>query len=247
MPNVMRRFCTGLLGLTLHLSAWADTQPPDLSGTWKLELNGTNQVEIPVLGSNKVRSRQVMLVHIRGNDPIIQRHRVCSLKVDSDRSVIHTIIPDPWVAALPRKEYPIEIKQREDGTWSYRADLLPLRIGYDPNVTGDELPQDIDSPGVIDWDGDGKPAATVYLEMNLFGDVEVYLVQAANTILEGTMTDDRHIDGQMLLAELRQRTIGASNRLFISNPDVKPYPPESTFKLSRVSDGSSCEDLLSSD
>ena len=33
MPNVMRRFCTGLLGLTLHSSAWADTQPPDLSGT----------------------------------------------------------------------------------------------------------------------------------------------------------------------------------------------------------------------
>jgi hypothetical protein len=158
--------------------------------------------------------------------------------------MFETIIPKPWVTALPVKEYPLQIEQVADGSWSYKADLLPLRIGYDPKLTGDELPQDMDSPGVIDWDGDGKPAATVYLDMNVLGKVEVYLVQAANTILEGRVVSADSIQGQMLTTELRQRTIGATNRLFVTNPVVKPYPPESTFSMVRVPLDSTCEDLI---
>ena len=233
---------TVLLSL-LPTAARADT-PPDLTGDWRLELNGTNVVELPVIGTNKVRSHQVMLVHVRGKSTPVQKHKVCSLDVFSDRSVIDTVIPKPWVAALPDKEYPLVLEPTPDGGWSYKADLLPLRIGFDPALTNDELPQDVDSPGVIDWDGDGKPAATVYLDLSMFGNVEVYLVQAANTMLEGRVESADSVQGSMLLPELRQRTIGATNRLFVTNPQVIPYPPESTFSMVRVPTGSTCADLL---
>ncbi len=231
-----------LLGIPSQ--ALAETDPPDLRGSWRLELTGTNEVELPVVGVNKVRSHQIMLVQIHGANPPTQQHEVCSLDVQSDRSVIDTIIPEPWVAALPDKQYPLELTQLSSGTWSYRADLLPLRIGFDPSVTGDELPQDVDSPGVIDWDGDGKPAATVYVDLKMFGSVELYLVQAANTLLEGHVVSADSIQGHMLLPELRQRTIGGTNRLFVTNPRVTPYPPESTFSMVRVPPGTTCEDLL---
>ena len=224
--------------------ALADSERPDLRGTWKLELMGTNEVELPVVGINRVRSHQIMLVQVQGGQSLIQKHDVCSLQVDSDKAVIETIIPEPWIAALPDKEYPIQLEQAADGSWSYTADLLPLRIGFDPAVTDDALPTDIDSPGVVDWDGDGKPAATIYLDLSMFGHVELYLVQAANTLLEGAVVSKDSVQGSLLLPELRQRTIGGSNRLFVTNPRVTPYPPESTFSMVRVAEGSTCADLL---
>jgi hypothetical protein len=240
----MLRIIASHAWILLPSLAIAQPDPPDLRGSWKLELRAANHVQMPVLGPNTVRSHQIMLVEIRGEGQLIQSHSVCSLEVRSDHSFIETIIPDSWVAALPDKEYPLQIDPMADGGWSYKADLLPLRIGFDPAITDDELPLDLDAPGVIDWDGDGKPAATVYLDLHIFGKVEVYLVQAANTHLDGLVESSDSVRGQMLTPELRQRTIGATNRLFVTNPVVVPYPPESTFSMVRVPAGSTCEDLL---
>jgi hypothetical protein len=240
----MLRIIASHAWILLPSLAIAQPDPPDLRGSWKLELRATNHVQVPVLGPNTVRSLQIMLVEVRGESQLIQSHSVCSLEVQSDRSFIQTIIPETWVASLPDKEYPLQIDAMAEGVWSYKADLLPLRIGFDPLLTDDELPQNMDSDGVIDWDGDGKPAATIHLDLNIFGKVDVYLVQAAHTQLDGLVESPNSVQGQMLTTELRQRTIGATNRLFVTNPVVVPYLPESTFSMVRLPAGSTCEDLL---
>lgn len=213
------------------------SEPPDLSGTWKMTLSVTTSAHIPVLGDTLVVSERVNLVRIVEQDgEILQHHKTCSVHADTEQLIAKTTIPDAFVRSLPAKSYPVDLSWN-GAEWRYSADLMPEQMGF----TGSTMPSDADDENVEDSDQDGQPGVTVLIRVPLFGTIEVYWVQRAHTLLEGVVEPET-ITGQANVLVLEHRIIGASNALFKKQPTVVPVDGN-TFILERVPLGTSCQDL----
>jgi hypothetical protein len=229
-----------VLLLPLALAA----EPPDLTGTWRLDLEVQTQATMPVFGGTTVTTHQIMLATVtRGADGRqVQTHDTCDMYATASRAITEPALPRAFVDAIPDKSYPLEFTATADG-WRVDMDFKPLHIGYDPGPSAGALPQEIGDPGVIDWDHDGHPGATIRLAVPLFGDVAVYQVQRTHARIRGTILSADRIDGKVRLDEFVQRTIGASNRLFAQNPTLEALAEKSWFRQERVPTGTTCAAL----
>jgi hypothetical protein len=90
---------------------------------------------------------------------------------------------------------------------------------------------------------DGDPGGTILLDAPVFGEVEVYIIQRAHSVLEGSWTSPTSAGGRATILDYAQRNIGASNRLFVSNPSIKPDSARSTWSMVRVDAGTTCAQL----
>lgn len=214
-------------------------QEPDLSGRYVMTLHVASRARIPVLGWMPSQTISTVLVDLvrTGDHRYEQRHQVCTVDIESDRSQAKTTIPDAFVAALPVKTYQVELSAVEQG-WGYTADLGDDHIGYDPSKSAD-VPQRAKDPAVTDPDGDGKPGMTVLVTVPLFGEGELYLVQRGRMRLAGAVVSDTTIEGQLEVVALEQRTLKATNPLFSLSPALEPMPDASWFRLERAA-GATC-------
>ncbi len=211
---------------------------PDLTGSWRLVLDVATQADIPVLGTTRIRTVQVMLVDVAVSPAgLWARHDTCSLEAETQPSIATTSFPAAFVDAIPSKEYLVELTPSGSG-WGVHMDLGSVALGYDPEVGG--FPSALQAPGVIDWDHDGAPAATIQITVPLFGMVSVYRAQTSRAVLDGRVTPAGQVEGAVTVSELQQRTLGASSRLFIQNPEVRSDPANSRFTMQRVPKGSTC-------
>lgn len=218
----------------------AASESYDLSGTWQMVLDTATRAAVPVLGSTSIRTHQTMVATVQrsGVDGFIVSHDVCTLSAETRPALATTHFPEAFVSAIPDKSYPLELSQ-EGGRLRARMNLQPLAVGYDPDKTS-TLPQSLDAPSIVDWDNDGKPASTIEIEVPLLGTVEVYQVQVATAMLDGWVTSADEISGGASVVGLQQRTLGASNRLFIQNPTLSADPSASTFRMTRAASGTRC-------
>src|SRR6185295_4670782 len=155
------------------------------AGFYRLEMIMASITRVPVFGTSKSASKSVSLVEIkRDGAALIQTHKACDFRVLDDSKFIKMIFPDKFVAALARHTYPLQLDKDAQG-WRYRADLGVERIGYKSSGNETALPTKIDDPAVYDWDGDGKPAATLKISIPLLPDGEFYVVQRGHSILNG--------------------------------------------------------------
>ena len=221
----------------------APTPAPDLRGAWRMDLSLTTKATIPVLGETIIQTGSVYLVSIVGTaEAPIQQQTVCSITPDSSRSIATTTIPPGFIDAMPDKRFALQVRPQGAG-WTVSGDMKMLAIGYDLELSGDQIPQDADHPAVRDHEGDGHPGATVHLKAPLFGQVEVYMLQRARTTVAGTWDGRDRIDGKARVHDFGQRTVGASNRLFVANPKLEAVPETSTWRMSRVPKGTTCAQL----
>ncbi len=107
-----------------------------------------------------------------------------------------------------RHTYPLQLDKDAQG-WRYRADLGIERIGYKSTGNETALPAKIDDPAVYDWDGDGKPAATLKISIPLLPDGEFYVVQRGHSILNGRIVQPGKIEGAIETRLFEQRVLGA--------------------------------------
>ena len=235
-------------GLGLSSLAHAAPVPPDLAGTWRLDLYVVSHARIPVLGTTTILARTIFQATIDGDPGSQVMHtRPCKLQPETTRPIATTIIPQAFVDHLPPKHVPLELTARETGGWSLVGDMQPQDVGWTrtrhrPTASA-LVPQDADHPAVLDFEGDGHPGATIHLDAPLFGEIEIYVVQTAHTVLSANIKGDGTITGRANPRDFAQRTIGASNRLFISNPDISLDANQSSFRLARVPDGTACDAL----
>lgn len=231
-----------MLGLLLP-AALAAGDPPDLTGTWRVELEVATEARVPVLGTTVVLTRQTMVATVRRTaDGFVQTHDTCALAARSTRALAEPYLPPSFVDAVPNKTYPLVLTE-EGGRWRVRGDFQPLYVGYDPKTTNGEVPEAADGPGVTDWEGDGKPGATIHLLVPVFGKVEVYQAQRGRTMIDGWVESADLLTGGATVEWFRQRTLDASNRLFAANPDIRPSGTGSWFRQERVADGTTCATL----
>lgn len=210
--------------------------PPDLSGDWEIVLMVVNSAKIPVFGDTEVTTKTTLIAHIDG---LTQRHTTCTVEPSSPLRMVTTTVPDSFVRHIPDKTYPITVT----GAGDYLADFGPQHIAYDPALSGGLPPDEADHPAVRDWEGDGKPGATIHLNAPVFGQVEVYIVQLAHTRLSGQITSPDAFSGALDILAMRQRSIGASPEIFASNPKVAPVPGASSFTMRRLPAGTTCAEL----
>jgi hypothetical protein len=226
----------------LFALAWgsaAVAPPPSPAGTWRLEMDIVTESTLPVIGKTAVTTRSVALVRVEGQPGSwTQSQEVCDVAVLDNIPMSKTTIPQAFIRATPAQRYGITLTER-DGAWWYRADPGPSAVGFDPQVTRWVVPKSPDAAGVLDFDGDGHPGATVVVQVPVLGRVEVYVAQAGHTVLEGPMVDGV-IEGRPQVLRMDQETLGASHSALARSQRPTLLAAESRFKMVRVPDGTIC-------
>jgi hypothetical protein len=228
--------------LFVHVAAAREESvlPP---GTYRLEMIMASISRLPFFGTSKSASRSISLMEIRDyGGQLIQSHNVCDFRVLDDSAMIKMIFPDNFVAALAKHTYSIQLEKDAEG-WRYRADLGVERIGYRPGQGDTKLPTTADDPSVYDWDGDGKPGATLKLSVPLLPDGELYVVQRGHSVLNGRITQPGRIEGTIDVRSFEHRVLGARPGFLNKSPEIQPDPKESRFIITQVAAGSTCDSL----
>jgi hypothetical protein len=248
--NPARRLTIWIAALVIGFSLLAQVAggqeeqilPP---GTYRLEMIMASITRVPVFGTSKSASKSISLVEIKNDGAgLIQTHKTCDFRVVDDSKFIKMIFPDKFVAALARHTYPLQLEKDGQG-WRYRADLGIETIGYKSTGNETSLPTKIDDPAVYDWDGDGKPAATLKISIPLLPDGEFYVVQRGHSILNGRFIQPGKIEGAIETPLFEQRVLGAWPGFLNQSAEVAPDPKESRFVLTPAPVGSNCDSLLS--
>lgn len=212
--------------------------PLGLDGTWALEMHVVSAASVPVLGD--VRSTTVthgLLEAIPGDGPT-WRYSVCDVELTGQSRLMKSTMPPAFVEALPART--VRAARGHDGV---HVDLGSVALGFDPDHSAGRVPRTAQDPAVRDHEGDGAPGFTVRVDVPFMPTVEVYLAQASELVLVGTMVGPDRVVGRPVVARLEQHVIGASHSAFGRSPVVRPLNDEGWFQLVRVPAGTGCDDV----
>ncbi len=217
--------------------------PVPTPGTWGVRMEAISLTRAPVL--DVVESRLVIWAVAElwlGEDGWTQSHRVCEVQAEGTSRFVRTIIPAEYVAHIPYREvHPGTVAAA--GMRSWEVDLGPVPVGYDPAASPGGPPASVDHPAVTDWDEDGRPGATVLVDIPFFDPFELWVAQTARMKLHGQVVDVDRIEGALEVSEQQRSTLGASNRLFARDAETWSKPDASTFLMLRLPADSSCADV----
>ena len=201
-------------------------------GHYGAELWVSSATKTAVFGEIRGQSVSWLLVDITDQDgQLWQQHTTCTVELLDSTGNSRAALSPSFISSLPVLRYPI---QTTDG---YRADIGLEHVGYDPTYS---LPTRADTPGVIDWDEDGNPGATITLNIPLLGNVELYIAQRAQMILTGQVLASGQVRGGLELPIMEQQTLGASVGFLDRSPPIRPLPEESGFAMLLLPEGSGC-------
>lgn len=236
---------TGLLSLLLFPGPAHAQAPPLDEGVYVMVVEVGSESQVPLAGSAEITTRSLLRVDLdrTADGGWQQRQQLCAIDIQSDTRA-STVLPQAFVDAMPIKRYPVRIAPREDGSWSYRADPGPNHIGYDPRLTGGALPERRNDIGVVDFEGDGQPGATMLIQVPILGNVRMYIAQLGWPQFEGEVRDGR-IEGRVWSRASDSRTLGASVGLFAANATITPVPERSRFQVLPVAASETCDGLAS--
>lgn len=195
--------------------------PVPIDVPYALELVMVTESQIPVAGKREIVTRSYAHIDFEQKDGVwVQNQKACAVVVEGGR----VTFPETFVGSIPAQSFPV--------SWvngRYSVDPGPTFVGVDKPT--DTLPEASDDPRVTDQDGDGKPGVTVYMNLPLFGQLEMYIVQAAHSVMAGTVDDKGVISGPVDVRRLDQHTIGASMKVFAKTLPTRVLPGRSTFRI----------------
>ena len=228
----------GAVWIWMLSTAQADPLP---SGQYGMYLKTATHSHVPVLGKLPGASVTWLSLEIlttpEGTE-MVQTTCVSTMEGAGERASVR--LSEGFLDALPVKSTPLQWHE-EGGSWRLSADLGVEHIGYDPALT--DLPDDPDAPGVVDFDGDGNPGATVIVTIPLLGEIELYIAQRAHSTLAGTLLDDGSLTGTVASLSLAQNTLDATNPLMRMSPDMSLDPERTHWWIVPVDSGE-CEGLV---
>lgn len=241
----MQRIVLSLLGLLVWTGvslgpgrAAAATLPP---GRYGMELVVATFAQVPVLGQSRGSSVSLLLLDLtEGPDGRLRAtQRVCAVEMRGAGERAQMRLSDGFLKAQGSKTWTVDLS--EDG--ALVADLGVDHVGFKPSGKDSPVPARATDPGVIDWDGDGRPGATILLRAPVLGDVELYVAQRAHVRLRGRAGADGRAAGAVEVLRFEQHTIGSSHRLFDTSPEMWPDPASSGFSLWPAPAGTTCAGL----
>lgn len=207
-----------------------------LDGLWQVLLTVVTTTHVPVLGESRTVSSSLALASIVDGR---QTQRMCDSWMTDRNPLAEVILPEAFIAAFPEESFPVELRG-SGSRMAYHVEQHRQAVGYDP---AGPMPERVGDPGLIDWEGDGRPGATVRVRVPFAGEGEVWMVQVGRTVLDGVVLDADRVEGGVTTLDFAQRTIGASNRLLDVNPTVRTDDAASRFVMTRVPAGTTCATL----
>jgi hypothetical protein len=205
-----------------------------LAGTWELDLVIASLTHVPVLGELRTRSRSLLRVEVTDTPTgPVAHQRVCTSEVLDRAGLARTILPPAFVRSIPDRRYALTLGP--DGR--VQADLGVEATGW----TGEgALPTSAEDPRVRDADHDGRPGATVLVEVAPFGTGHVQFVHRGHSRLDGRRMTNGTIEGAVLVDLLEQQTIGATPRILGGTLRTTPDPAHSRFVMRRTTPANAC-------
>lgn len=238
-----RRACAMAALMTALTAPARGAEEPLPPGTYRLEMRIAAHTDLPVIGAMETATVSLSRVEIRRDgEQVRQTHRVCMTRFEGGLPIVRMLMPARFVAALDAPSYPLDLRYGADG-WRYRADLGRVRVGLDESAAQTPLPTDAADPGVIDWDGDGRPGATLLLSVAGIAEGELYVVQRGHSVLEGRIVGVGLAEGHFATLAFEQGLIGADPSFLARSPRITLDPQHSSFRLMRVADDTRCEDI----
>lgn len=218
-----------------------EAAPPDLAGTWRLEVTLASTVDLPVVGVARGASVSVLAVTLAptAEGGWTQRQEVCSVRVKGGGAVVRTSVPEAFLRALRPRAYAATVTEA-GGAFRYRADTGVEIVGWDPSMAS-SLPRAADDPGAADTDGDGAPGATLRLKVAGLGAQRIFVAQRAHTVLEGWVVTRDRIEGRVEVLALEQATLGASHPLLVRDTVLHADERHSAFTMTRTPEGRACD------
>jgi hypothetical protein len=207
-----------------------------LDGVWQVLLTVVTATQVPILGESRTSSISLALARIDGE---VQTQRICDSWMKDRNPLAQVIIPAAFNDAFPVESFPIRLTADGDRL-AYHASQAKQAVGFDASGG---MPERVGDPGVLDWEGDGRPGATVRVKVPFAGEGEVWMAQVGRTVLDGFVVSADRVEGRVTTLDYAQRTLGASNRLLDVNPVVRPDDAASTFVMTRVASNSTCATL----
>lgn len=227
-----------LIGTTVH-----GREAPISQGPQVLVLEVVSESRVPVAGAATIITRSLLKVNLR-RDPDggwTQHQELCAIDIESDTKA-QTVLPPTFIQAVPTRTYPVTI-EFDGKQWVYRADPGPNHIGYDPSLSGGVVPRRKSDPGVVDFEADGHPGATVHLQVPVIGSVRMYIAQRGWPLYQGVI-ENGVVRGEVASNGNESRTLGASIGLFAVSPTISPIASLSRFHMEPLSDASvGCPEL----
>ena len=224
----------------------AQTEWPDLSGSWALFQVISDYWDVPLLGERPRRIYQIAKIHVdqNGGDLLLRSEAICAMVFDMGTALVQISITPEFLAAVKIGPLSGKLARSEGGIAFLIPEFFVLNGVCLADPYSEPLPTAPDDPRVVDLDGDGKPGFTVKVRvMGLFSG-EAYVVQRLRQEYRGTVLRPDHIRGTITWKD-EQVTLGASASFFLipgkGRPD--PDPNRSFFVLRRIWGDESCEEL----
>lgn len=215
--------------------------PAALSGSYGMLLRVPVKSSFPVVGEVEAVYESLHLVKIEpgGEGKLVQRERICTVRIDEDLALFELHISPRAVSSLPEARADATLSEK-DGRLQYAVTLPKRYLGMRQDAA--RLPTSSDDGDVRDTDGDGQPGLTLALSTPV-GGVDVYIVQRDQAALSGEVKGRSLVEGKVQVLRLEQRVIGTKPS-FTEKLDLSMAPRENArFSLFRVPEDASCDDL----
>lgn len=217
-----------LATLSPALAEEPTTTLPALPTEWRMEMVVATRALIPVLGATRAEVRSTLAVRLVATaDGWVQTQDTCDARLVDRGKLVRTTLPPAFVRALPDATFAVTVAESE-GSQRYEADFGRQDVGWDGRG---EMPAEADAPGVVDWDGDGLPGATVLVDAPIVGTGQVYVAQTGRTRVRGERLPDGTIQGTIEVTDFAQHVLGGSSPLFRHGPEVVSDPERSWFRM----------------
>ncbi len=221
----------------------ATVQSSDLTGVWAQLVVSSQLSDVPFAGRVRQQTVSIQRVSIQQNgSAVTMEAQTCALEFDSGTSLVRLSFPERFVNSLG-----LDVKQAQfdPSTLSFIQPRTTYLRGVrlqDPEK--DPLPTDPKDPRIFDQDDDGKPGMTIVASIMGLLNAEIYVIQRDWNILRGRLTSNTTLDGLVEWGS-EQVILGATNPIFLNPNPVfpDPNPNNSFFRSTRVSDGTSCEQI----
>ncbi len=219
-------------------------QTIDLSGVWAQLVVNSQFSDVPFAGRVRQQTISIQRVALKQNgNRVILEARTCALEFDSGTPLVKIIFPDKFVSSLGTD---VKESQFDLSTLSFVQPRYTYLRGVRLNdPERDPLPTDPKDPRIFDQDEDGNPGMTIKASVVGVFNADIYIIQRDWNILRGRLTSSTTLDGLVEWGS-EQVIIGATNPIFLNpNPTFSdPNPNNSFFRSTRVSDDTSCEQII---
>jgi len=212
---------------------------PNLCGRWALIEIMPAIAELPFFNQVELTTISALLVDIAQDGlQLTMNYTYAYIDVIMDPPVVHTVVPDAFVASLNGPPHKGRLEETENGWRFIQERYIEVRGAVLDDPENDPLPTNPHDSRLVDQDGDGHPGLTVPVVAVGIVSGDTYVVHRLIYALAGSLIDNDTIRGT--IDWVAEQTVVAATDPFLSmsytyRPD--PDPNVRRFIMRRVDQG----------